>query len=88
MVKIWPYFIDLYELQFLFVFQNIYPKNIYIYIESFRCDIIPLNFMGFSFKTFKSKNDINYIDLPNTNFHIDLGRFVGDWTCIIQIVIY
>jgi hypothetical protein len=20
----------------------------------------------------------------NTKFHIDLGRFVGDWTCIIQ----
>jgi len=20
----------------------------------------------------------------NTSFHIDLGRFVGDWTCIIQ----
>ncbi len=49
-----------------------------MYFESFRCDIIPLDFMGFSFKTFKSKNDINYIDLPNTNFHIDLGRFVGD----------
>jgi hypothetical protein len=22
----------------------------------------------------------------NTNFDIDLGRFVGDWTCIIQIL--
>jgi hypothetical protein len=21
----------------------------------------------------------------NINFHIDLGRFIGDWTCIIQI---
>jgi hypothetical protein len=20
----------------------------------------------------------------NTSIHIDLGRFVGDWTCIIQ----
>jgi hypothetical protein len=20
----------------------------------------------------------------NKSFHIDLGRFVGDWTCIIQ----
>jgi hypothetical protein len=20
----------------------------------------------------------------NTSFHIDLGMFVGDWTCIIQ----
>jgi len=20
----------------------------------------------------------------NTSFHIDLGRFVGDWICIIQ----
>jgi hypothetical protein len=24
----------------------------------------------------------------NTNFHIDLGRFVGDQTCIIQILEY
>ncbi len=22
----------------------------------------------------------------NTRFHIDLERFVGDWTCIIQIL--
>jgi hypothetical protein len=22
----------------------------------------------------------------NTSFHIDLGRFVSDWTCIIQIL--
>jgi hypothetical protein len=22
----------------------------------------------------------------NTSFHIYLGRFVGDWTCIIQIL--
>jgi hypothetical protein len=22
----------------------------------------------------------------NTSLHIDLGRFVGDWTCIIQIL--
>jgi hypothetical protein len=22
----------------------------------------------------------------NINSHIDLGRFVGDWTCIIQIL--
>jgi hypothetical protein len=22
----------------------------------------------------------------NTGFHIYLGRFVGDWTCIIQIL--
>jgi hypothetical protein len=24
----------------------------------------------------------------NTSFHIDLGRFVSDWTCIIQILKY
>jgi hypothetical protein len=22
----------------------------------------------------------------NTSFHKDLGKFVGDWTCIIQIL--
>jgi len=24
----------------------------------------------------------------NIGFHIDLGRFVGDWICIIQILKY
>jgi hypothetical protein len=24
----------------------------------------------------------------NTNFNIDLGSFIGDWTCIIQIFEY
>jgi len=24
--------------------------------------------------------------IVNTSFHIDLGKFVGDWTCIIQIL--
>jgi hypothetical protein len=58
----------------LFFKKNL--KN--IFFESFRWGIIPLDFMGFSFRTFKSKNDINYVNLPNTNFHIDLGRFVSD----------
>jgi hypothetical protein len=44
-----------------------------------------LDFMGFSFSTSKSKNDISYIEYW---FHIDLGRFVGDWTCIIEILKY
>jgi len=46
-------------LHFFFVFQNICHKN--IVFESFRWHSIPLGFMGYSFRTSKSKNDINYI---------------------------
>jgi hypothetical protein len=40
-----------------------------------------MDFVGFPFGTSKLKNNISYIKY---NFHIDLGRFVRDWTCIIQ----
>jgi hypothetical protein len=38
--------------------------------------------MSFPFKTTKFKNDISYIKYS----HIDLGKNLGDWTCIIQIL--
>jgi hypothetical protein len=46
-------------LQFLFVFQFLYPKS--IFFESFKWGIILFDFMGFFFKISKLKNDINYI---------------------------
>jgi hypothetical protein len=53
--------------------------------ESLIWGSIPLNFMGF-FLRFSNQN-MTSITL-NTNFHIDLRRFVSDWTCIIQILKY
>jgi len=47
------------EFQFLFVFQNFCPKI--ICFESFKWGIIPLDLVGFPFRTSKSKNDISYI---------------------------
>jgi hypothetical protein len=45
-----------YELQFLFFFQMFYPKN--IFFESFKWDIIHMDFVGFPFRTSKLKNNI------------------------------
>jgi hypothetical protein len=42
-----------------------------------------MDFVGSPFKTSKLKMTSATL---NTNFHIDLGRFVGDWICIIQIL--
>jgi hypothetical protein len=52
-------FISSYELQFLFVFQFFCPKS--IFFESFTWVIIHIDFVGFSFRIFKLKNDISYI---------------------------
>jgi hypothetical protein len=72
-------FISPYELQFFFVFQFLCPKS--IFFESFRWGNILLDFVGFPFRTSKLKLTSTTL---NVSFHIDLGRFVGDWTCIIQ----
>jgi len=52
---------------------SLFQKHVF---EIFRWGIIPLDFVGFLFRTSKSKND-NEVTL-NTSFHIDLERFVGD----------
>ncbi len=68
---------------FCLLFKKICPTN--IFFESFRWGIIPLDFMGFLFKTSKSKNEISYIKYQ---FSHRFGRFVSDQTCIIQILEY
>jgi len=44
---------------FCFFFNLFIPKA-YAF-ESFKWDIIPMDFVGFPFRTSKLKNDINYI---------------------------
>jgi len=41
-----------------------------------------MDFVDFPFRISKLKININYIKY--INFHIDLGKFLGDWACIIQ----
>jgi len=65
MVKIDHIFISPYELQFLFVFQFLCPKS--IFFESFKLGIIPLDFLGFPFRIFNFKNDINYIKYKSSH---------------------
>jgi hypothetical protein len=59
MVKIWPYFHKSIWVAIFFFFQFLCPKN--IFFLSFRWGIIPMNFVGFPFRTSKFKNEINYI---------------------------
>jgi hypothetical protein len=40
-----------------------------------------MDFVSFLFRNFNFKMTSATL---NTSFHIDLGRFVGDWTCISQ----
>jgi len=57
-----------------FLFFNLFVPKVYAF-ESFTWGIIHMNFVGFPFKTFKLKNDINYIKYK---FSHRLGRFVDD----------
>jgi hypothetical protein len=58
---------------FCLVFQKHCPKS--IFFEIFRWGIISLDFMGF----FLGLPNLKMTSITlNTNFHIDLGRFVGD----------
>jgi hypothetical protein len=63
------------------LFSKFFNPKPYV-LKSFTHVIIHMDFVGFPFKNSKLKNKITYI----RSFQIDLGRFVGDWTCIIQIL--
>jgi hypothetical protein len=59
MIEIDHLFISPYELQFLFFFKFFSPIA---YLNFFyRWSIILMDFVGFPFRTFKFKNDINNI---------------------------
>jgi len=78
-VKIWPYFHNPYELQFLFVFQIFCPKS--FFLIKIRWSIILLTLWVF----FLSLPNLKMISITlNANFHIDSRRFVSDWTYISQ----
>jgi len=81
MVEIWLYFTSPYELQFLFVLQFFGPKS--IFFESFRWGISLWILWGFLLGLPNLKMTSATL---NISFHINLGRFVNDWTCIIQIL--
>ncbi len=56
------------------LFFNFFVPKTYVF-ENSRWGIIPLDFVGFPFRTSISKNE--FVTL-NITFHIYLGRFVGD----------
>jgi hypothetical protein len=66
---------------FYFIFQFFCPKS--IFLESFKCSIIPMDLVGFLLGC-PSKKMIS--TTLNIIFHIYLGRFIGDSTYIIQIL--
>jgi hypothetical protein len=62
------------------LFFNFFVPKPYVF-ESFKWGIIPKNLVGFFFELPNLKMTSTTL---NTSSHIDLWRFVGDWTCIIQ----
>jgi len=73
-VKIWPYFHKSIWVAIFVCFSiSLFQEH---FFENFTWGIIHMDFVGFTFRTYKFKNDMNYI---NTSFHIDLGMFIGDW---------
>jgi len=86
MVKIWPYFHSPFELQFLFVFKKNCPKN--IFFEIFRWGIILLDFMSFSFRTCKSKNDISYIKYQFSHRFGKVYRWLNMYYSNTKILIF
>jgi len=80
-VKIDHIFISPYELQFLFLFQFLCPKSIFLKV------LDGALFLWTLWVFFLGLSNLKMASITlNTSFHIDLGRFVGDWTCIIQIL--
>ncbi len=60
MVKIWPYFHKSIWVAIFIYFSIFLSQN--IFFENFKWGIIPMDFVGFFFRTSKFKNDINYIE--------------------------
>jgi len=60
MIKIWPYFHKSIWVTIFCLFFNFFCSKV-IFFESFRWDIILLDFVHFLFKDFKLKNYINYV---------------------------
>jgi hypothetical protein len=57
-----------------YLFFNFFAPKTYV-LKSFKWDIIPLDFVGFFLGLPNLKMKLVTL---NTNFHIDLGRFIGD----------
>jgi hypothetical protein len=70
----------------LFYFQKHCPKS--NFFESFRWGIIPLDLMGFSFRTSKSKNDINYIKYQFSHRFGKVCRWLNVYHSDIRILIF
>jgi len=74
MVKIWPYF------------QIFCPKS--IFFESFRWGIIPLDFVGFPFRTSKLKTNINYIKCKFSHRFGKICKWLNMYYSNFRIIIF
>ncbi len=80
MVKIWPYFLkSIWIAIYLFFSISLSQKHIFwkLYMGHLFIWTLWVFLLGLPNKK------MTLVTL-NTSFHIDLGSFVGDWTCIMQ----
>jgi len=86
MVKIWSYFHKSIWVPIFICFQFLCPKN--IFFKSFRWGIIPLDFVGFPFRTSKFKNDINYIKYNFSHRFGNVFKWLNMYYSNIRIIIF
>ncbi len=85
LVKIWPYFHKSIWVAILIFFQFFCSK---IFLKkSFTWVIIHLNFVGFLFRTFKFKNDVNYIKYKFSHRFGKVCRWLNMYYSNIKIII-
>ncbi len=87
MVKIWVYFYkSIWIAIFVFLKKFFVPKA-YVF-ESFRWGIIPLDCVGFPFRTSKLKNDINYIKCKFSHRFGKVCRWLNMYYSKIRIITF
>jgi hypothetical protein len=86
MVKIWPYFHKFIWVA-IFVYFSIFLSQKHFF-ENFIWGIIFMNFVGFSFKTFKFKNDTNYIKYKFSHRFGKVCRWLNLYYSNINIIIF
>jgi hypothetical protein len=69
-----------------YLFFNFCPKN--IFFESFRWNIIHMDFVGFPFRTFKLKNDISYIKYKFSHRFGKVSKWMNMYYSKIKIITF
>jgi len=86
MVQIWPYFHKSIWVAIFVCFSKLCPKS--IFFESFKWVISHMDFVGFLFRTFKLKDNINYIKYKFSHRFGKVCRWLNTYYLKIIIITF